>query len=71
MVEQLNLFPSSDNEIIVPIEKGNRISHRCPKTGEFVSRKVVKMFPETYIKEVYKHTVKRVKIGNSELPNAA
>ncbi len=71
MVEQLSLFPSNDYEIIEPRKKGERISHRCPKTGKFVSRKVIKMFPRTYRKELYKHGVKRVKIHGSELPNAA
>ncbi|AFM05637.1 hypothetical protein Fleli_3308 [Bernardetia litoralis DSM 6794] len=71
MVEQLALFPSNDFEIIEPRKKGDRVSYRCPNCGEFVSHKVVKMFPNTYKKELYKHDVKRVRIGNSELPNAA
>lgn len=71
MVEQLSLFPSNDCEIVEPRKKGERISHRCPKTGKFVNRKVIKMFPCTYREELYKHDVKRIKIGGSELPNAA
>lgn len=70
-VEQLELFPSSDYEKIEPREKGERHSYRCPNCGRFVSKKVWEMFPDIYKEETYHHTVKRMKIGGSELPNAA
>ncbi|WP_445956650.1 hypothetical protein [Yeosuana sp.] len=68
---QFELFPLCNYEEITPREKGERHSYRCPNCGRFVSKKVWEMFPDIYKEETYHHTVKRVKIGGSELPNAA
>ncbi|WP_375563394.1 hypothetical protein ACE193_25370 (plasmid) [Bernardetia sp. OM2101] len=70
-VEQLELFPMNDYKEIEPREKGERCSYRCPNCGRFVSKEIWKMFPKIYKEETYHHTVKRVRIGGFELPNAA
>ena len=70
-VEQLELFPLQNYEEIQPGEKGERHSYRCSECGRFVSKDLWEMFPKIYQEETYQHTVKRVKIGGYELPNAA